>query len=50
MLLNHQADPMASTKSGKTALSFAITFGQIKAAECLLQRDSTLIDFPDMGK
>lgn len=49
ILLQNGADPLATTKSGKTALSAAVSSGHVKVAEILLRTEPILINTIDMG-
>ena len=43
------ASTTATTRSGKTALSIAVTYGSLKAAEAILQHDPEQAKIPDLG-
>nr|KAJ3415194.1 Fibronectin type 3 and ankyrin repeat domains protein 1 [Polyrhizophydium stewartii] len=49
MLLAGGASTTATTRSGKTALSIAVTFGSLKAAEVILQHDPEQVKLCDVG-
>ena len=49
LLLENGADPVATTRSEKTALTFAVTYGHLRAAEMILKKNPDLINYTDMG-
>ncbi|EGF79899.1 hypothetical protein BATDEDRAFT_35226 [Batrachochytrium dendrobatidis JAM81] len=49
LLLQRGASTHSTTRSGKTALSIAVTYGSIKAAEAILQHDPEQAKLADLG-
>ncbi|KAI8914301.1 ankyrin repeat-containing domain protein [Gorgonomyces haynaldii] len=49
ILLKNGADVSATTQSGKTALSFAISMGSLKSAEAILKHDPQQASIADIG-